>query len=692
MEPVIVELNQRSAEYSKPGEYRVQLAQPIIINQGDQLAFRMASIDTLKTSADTIVIDSDVTLSASFSYYDVDYSITDKARYDGSGTWLGDGYSNPTFDYYAAYNTVGYEQLTTIITQILGYRPPLADAGGGNYVINYNVTGGSFLVGTFGTASNVDPRVQFTVTFSYIDQTNKLQFFKCSGTTVQLLPPSPFWSGQMYGTLSPQQLNQQNGGFFELRQLDGTSLSLLNIVYKTGTLKLASLSGYWPGKYLNNDGKTIPSFGDVGSNAPQGTFPDPNEGADYDTEYPVLASQFRFVPTTTIIAASQQSLDVQNLTAVLKAGKYDPASLAVQLTQLFSSADGLVQYNNQSLFQPVNTLLTRTDGPLNENMVFRRMNIPAGTTNVTFANSNTYLYNAWATTKEPIPYFIGASTFAIEYGQAGPVYQISYAHTPLSNPARPGEQDLGIYHYTDNSGNLQFNVTKAAGGIAIHDLQPTSFWQNTIGLRDKLIVPLQTDQSGVQFYDKQSLLNSITEGFHGLGSFLLPATETGTNVYNDPRKVSPIPPLSNPVYIDITGQSRAIIGESPQENVQEGFYLIEVLNFFRRTGGYIDSQENRINISAIASTQYLNANAITAFADSGIPYQHLGQSYMISDAFVRILDPITKQLATGLGENTCIFLQIDRMRQSTLPEPFPERPATQDEHEGVEKHEGFKNS
>ena len=681
METVIVELNQRDANYSKKGEYRVQLAQPIIINEGDQLSFRMASIDTLKTSTDTIVIDSDVTLATTFSYYDVDYSIVDKANIAGSGAWLGDGSGNPTFDYFAVYNEVGYEELTTITAQILGFRPPLADDGGGHYSINYNVPGGSFVVGTFGTGSQVDPRVQFTATFSYIDVNNKLQFLKCSGYNAQILPNSPYWHGTIYGTMSPQQLNQPLPGYFDLKQQNGVSLDLLQITYKTGSLKLANIGGYWGGKYLNNDGKNITSFGDTGSNAPQGTFPDPNEGSDYDLSYPILQSQFKFIPTGTTIAPSSRTLDIQNASVVLKAGRYDPASLAVQLTQLFSSADGLVNSNGQNLFQPNNTLLTRTDGDLNDNMAFRRMNITPGTTNITFDNTNTYTYIDLST-NDPIPYFIGASTFAIEYGKAGSVYQLSYAHTPLSNPSRPQEQDLGVFHYTDASGVLQYNVVKSAGGIAIHDLQPASFWQNTLGLRDTLIVPLLTDVSGLQYYDRQSLTNSITEGFHGLGTFLLPATETGTNVYNDPRKVAPIPPVLNPVYIDVTGQSRAIIGESPQENVQEGFYLIEVLNFFRRTGAYIDAQENRINISAIASTQYLNANAITAFADSGIPYQHIGEPYLISDAFVRILDPITKQPATGLGENTCIFLQIDRLRQTNLP-IIPERPATQQEHAGV---------
>ena len=669
METIIVELNQRDAEYTKTGEYRVQLAEPIIINEGDQLAFRMASIDTEKTSADTVLITEDLPLSMAFSYYDVDYSRTDKTGVSKTAAWVGDNCGNPTFDYYAAYNDVGIVQLQSITGKILGYQPPFDN--------NYAEPGGSFIVSTYST---LDPRISFRATYSYLDVSGSLDYVTFTASTVTTVDPPPDWRYTAYGTLSPAETSLP-AGQFNLTTLTGAPVASLNLRFKSGSFKLASVSGYWAGKYLNNDGSNTVAYGPGGAFAPQNG----GAGTDYDTQFAMTAAQFdTFNVQTTDVETNSRVLDIVNSNAILKAGKYDPASLAVQLTQLFSSANGLVQYvtppsSVQSLFQPNNQLLTRTDGPLNNEMVFRRLDFSG---NVTFTNQNTYKY--WDISNNvPIPYFIGASTFALEYGQAGGVFQISYLHTPLTNPARVGEQDLGIFHYYNGAG-LQFNVVKAAGGVAIHDLQPQSFWQSTLGIRDKLIVPLLQDASGTQYYEKQSLLNSITEGFHGLGSFLLAPEET-TNGYNDPRKVAPIPPTSNPVYIDVTGQSRAIIGETPTENSREGFYLIEVLNFFRRTGGYIDSDENRINISAIASTQYLNANSVTAFADSGIPYIHRGEPYLISEATVRILDPVTKQPATGLGNNTCIFLQVDKMINTSLNLPSETQPPQQDEHAGVEK-------
>ena len=660
-ESIIVELNQRNAEYSKPGEYRCQLSQPVIVNEGDQLSFRMGSIDVQKTSTDTVVIENDTNLSILFSYTDVDYSLRDKLRFDGCGNWLGDQCGNPTYDYFGCYNTVGLDTLTGIQANILGFQFPI---GGAGYI---GFPGGSFIVGTTGVGSGIDPRVQFIATFSYIDSSGNLKFLQASGNNTMTVDPPQGWKYTAYGVMGQAQTGLP-AGKFNLFQLNGQPLSQLNILFRRGSMKICALNGFWPGANLNNDGKFQLAYGPYGSFYP----PNGQNGHLYDTEYPFLSNQFSFQVNSTQTGNTGLTLDLQTATAVLKPGTYDPGALAVELTQLFSSANGLVNVNGINEFQPNNPFLTRTDIARNSEMLFRRLDISAGTSNIAFNNQNSYQYDS--------AYFVGANTFAIEYGKAGMIYQTSYMHTPLSNPARVGEQDLGIFHYNDQNGQLNFAIVTVAGGIVIHDLQPASFWQDILGLRNRLIVPLMVDNSGVQYYDKTNMLNCTTSGFQGLGSFFL-EPEQINGVYNDPRKIAPIPPVGNPIFVDITGQSKAILGESPIENTREGFYLIECLNFFRRTGGYLDDKENRISISAIASTQYLSANTVTVFSDAAVPFVHRGESYVITDCTVRILDPVTKQPATGLGPNTCIFLQVDRMLQ--IDQPIPEKASPQQEHEGV---------
>jgi hypothetical protein len=141
-----------------------------------------------------------------------------------------------------------------------------------------------------------------------------------------------------------------------------------------------------------------------------------------------------------------------------------------------------------------------------------------------------------------------------------------------------------------------------------------------------------------------------------------------------------IPPEATVTYFDVTGQSRAIIGETVSINTDGGFFLIEVLSAFRRQGSYIDNRESRPQITAVVSSQYDSNNSITGYSDSGVPFVHHGASYIISDCTVRILNPLTKQPATNLGENNCIWIQVDKAPQAQqLKQPQP-----QELHTGVQ--------
>jgi hypothetical protein len=195
---------------------------------------------------------------------------------------------------------------------------------------------------------------------------------------------------------------------------------------------------------------------------------------------------------------------------------------------------------------------------------------------------------------------------------------------------------------------------------------------------------LQTDNQGYQYYTADSIKGKYTEGFQSLSSFLFAPTPDGTN-YPNSRKFNPSPPSQNPVYVDCTGLSLAILGNEPNLNRSGSFYLVEIQDLFRRTGAYIDTEENNLSISAIVSTAYAQDNTVTAFADSGIPYIHRGPSYVISSATVRILDPVTKQPVTNLGLNNTIWIQIDKLLQEEQALPVVEQPLTQTEQRGREK-------
>ena len=649
----VLELSQNQAIVKEPGVYQVQLAEPLIINPGDQLSVRMVSIDSGKAAGNTIVIPQDLNLTMGFSYYEIDYHAADKYQIDTDVSR-----STATFDYYAAYNDIDLVELSACSVRIVGFIPPPDN--------NYTKSGGSFVIGTTGPGSNIVPDHNFTITLSYLDISGSVQLITCTGTyAVGDLE----WYGGNDAWGCPPPTTEYPAGTFPLI----IPPDKIGTIMRKESLRVAGVSGFWSGENNNSIQKygAFPQSGAFTTGYPK--------GIQYCDEVPYQVSQFEFfkVDTPDVISSTGLQLDIGTFNATLKAGRYDPASLAVRLTQLLSDANGLLPppvppADPDQLYVPANSFLTRTDVPRNASMVFRQLDFSAGIPNISFTTANTYSYYDLSN-DITAPYFVGATEMALEYGNAGEVFSLTYAHTPMSNPGIAGEQDLAIYwnEVSGSSGGsyYQMQVVKQASGVVFHHLEPQSFWRDQLGLYDSLIVPLLTDASGINYYLKNSMLPKITYGFQGLSTFILPHTAP----YPDPRKMQPIVPTLNPTYFNVTGQSRAIIGNALNLNLQGGYYLVEVLNLLRNQGGYIDNDENRVRIAAIVSTQYDSNSVITGFADSGIPYQHRGNPYLVTDAIVRILDPL-KNPVKDLGQNNCVWIQIDKPAPVVEAEPVKIKP------------------
>lgn len=646
----VIELNQNNAIIKSPGTYQVQLSQPLVVNEGDNLSVRMVSIDSGKADGTTIIIPTDEQLTLGFSYYEIDYDANDKFIYDTSGTRTA-----ATYDYYAAYNDVALITFNSAIMKIVAFVPP-QNTGGGS--ADYTLPGGSFVIGTQGIGSTIDADHNFSITLSYLDEQANIKFFKCTGSYAV---NDIVWYGGNNGWGCPTPTPELPAGTFHLIMPPG----MAGTIMRKDSLRVAGVSGWWSGA-LNNDNQHYSTFPPYGS-FPPGNAPD---GTQTDLDYPYQPWQFDFysINSTPYTVGGGLQLDINYLNVTLKAGKYDPQSLAVRLTQLIADAQGLLPpveppANPNMIYCPVNPLLTRTDAPRNAGMIFRQVDFSASTTDISFNQSNTYSYYN-PITEITAPYFLGASEFALEFGNAGNVFSVTYAHTPMSNPGIAGEQDIAVYWKETNPGSggsyYTYDIVKQASGVVFHSLSPVSFWRDQLGLYDQLVVQLQKDDKEIYYYTKDDMINKITYGFQGLSTFILPHTSSGTPpVYPDPRKMVPLNPTLNPTYLNVTGLSKAIIGDTLNENTLGGYYLVEILNALRNTSGYIDTKENRIRIGAIVSTQYDSNSTITGFQDSAIPYQHMGSSYLITDVVVRILDPF-KNPVKDLGPNNCVWLQIDK--------------------------------
>ena len=179
-------------------------------------------------------------------------------------------------------------------------------------------------------------------------------------------------------------------------------------------------------------------------------------------------------------------------------------------------------------------------------------------------------------------------------------------------------------------------------------MQPKSFWQDQLGLYDKVVIPTITDPSGTQYVNRHDIQDKFTSETAQIQAFSI-----------ENQRGTPAPTATT--YFNTTSlPTKSIIGDAPKTNEGTGtYYLIEITGLNTAQSNLIDNATNRGFISAIVSKQYDNNDSVTAFQDSAIPYVHRGVPVQIASARVRILDPTTKEVVTTLGEQNSIFLQVN---------------------------------
>jgi hypothetical protein len=363
-------------------------------------------------------------------------------------------------------------------------------------------------------------------------------------------------------------------------------------------------------------------------------------------------------------------------TIELPNGRYDRQSMAAAITEGFSQVflgTDQNRFEPAVHFEPRTSLQFRTQTSEYGAIRFRKMEQFAASGDIIeFNDTNSYTYDrsggGAVTDEDPVNMLIGARRFSMTYGRNGNIYQWDNGHTSVANPASlnptgadavvTASETVGYFQIGTN----QFCQVNTATGIIISDMEPKQFWDDTLGLYNNCVVPLQTgkDTTGlidIAYVGSNALIDNVPKGSSQLQSFTL------FNSRYPLASDSGIPTLTAPVFTDVAGvPPNPVLGETPVV-IGAGYYLVEIKSLNLAQSQFIDHQENRGHISAIVSTQYNANDSITGFADAGIPYVHRGAPQLISSANVRILDPDTKLVPINLGSRNTVFLQVD----STAP-------------------------
>ena len=296
----------------------------------------------------------------------------------------------------------------------------------------------------------------------------------------------------------------------------------------------------------------------------------------------------------------------------------------------------------------------------------------------------------------------GASEIALEYDVDGSGrFQWTYSHTPIINA---GNEVTGIY------------VDNAPTNIALNLETPSKFFNNfsgivffntftnlsplVNGLPDPYNDPFFT-QLGLNPDDmivSPLISNSLFQINSNPSNAILttgpnPPTGLSRAIFfaKTTRNFNPIQNLSNKGTVSIynynlvgNGSTYALFdfifntststvpinfSSEPTSSINSaGHYLVE-LQCGYSNGEYINNSQS-YEVKAIVGTYFLSSDSfcLTNGADSYV-YQHHGEPIKLSSVKVRILNPITKQLATNIGQNSTIYLMITK-------EPPPPPPPT----------------
>lgn len=678
----VIELSQRDAyEVLAHGDYKVTTSSPVTNVIGGN--GRLAIIDSEKVLSNTIILDNNLLLSMTYSLYDVDYyesknddgtgtTYNPKLRYhSGAGnpnlSWYekdGQGGPGPDFNIHALYykpSTLTFSRAQMTMTQYVaattfncttGNNPgPVfhAAALAGSFVVSQGMSAAAF---ESGRVLKIPDEMVFKVRCQYLDTNGNKQevYLVGNNAAYQELPQGTTGTNPLHLT----EWSASSNKFYVTPEGGGT------FDYIADTLVMTGVLGQYPGSQSQFKGTGSTPLGPDWTNG----IDEPGAPAycgQNDQNLPIDAASFDFNanPDDNVpVAATDLILYKQTKTFTLPKGRYDPESLAITLSQILNSTDGMIpeiDSNADRLLAPASRFLTLVgEGPVSGgatgDYALRLVDFDDNTTAITFTNDNSYTYGNAAGNFETE--YLGADECTLEYGTAGNVFSWRKLHSSLQTAAGPEEVWVMNFQDTATNTDVYYEVDKACG-VMLHDLQPGDFWTNTVGLASASLVNLLKDDNGLEYYLPDTV--KTTSDFAGRAQFL------GRDMATQGFRIPPtIPNYGRMVAQVADGQTNAIIGTVPQEDGDGGYFIVEVRGI-PNNNGLLGSNDTIPFASFYVSTQW-NSRYITGFSDSGQVFQ-IPEGTTLEDFHVRILDPQTREVAQ-LGPENTILLNL----QTALPE------------------------
>jgi len=295
---------------------------------------------------------------------------------------------------------------------------------------------------------------------------------------------------------------------------------------------------------------------------------------------------------------------------------------------------------------------------------------------------------------------IGASEMAFVYNDSNGDgrFSFQYMHSPLYNN---GNESVGTFNITQSEEQMKYQQTAyltAYSGIMFvntytnmsNDPRNDPFLSQLGFKYDDIVSPdvlryfnasnkpllnNATNYNPLSYRD--TFLKYTTRNKMTLGNLITPATQTiSGSISNNAFQMANYSQIytmatqnhTTAYNFNTSTVTEPIKATNPpiSSNNNAGHYLIELQCSY--VNEYINQDKN-YQIKAIVGNYFLSGDSfcMSMGPDSYI-YQHNGEPTALSAVKVRILNPVTKEPALELGNNSCVYLQITKEKPVNINE------------------------
>ena len=271
----------------------------------------------------------------------------------------------------------------------------------------------------------------------------------------------------------------------------------------------------------------------------------------------------------------------------------------------------------------------------------------------------------------------GSTNSLFEYKDTA--FQFSFLHTPLMTEKTTGPgggftvyqtpgvsigQSLLKVDGTNAEAIALFppKIYESFGGVLLTSLQPTTFW-NKLGFNDlQLEEILYVDATMNSLGDatlKDSYIHSRTTGVNIASAFCRSDLLSGPfNTIIPREEANGTADGTYPIAVPVaTSDVRPIIAKLPYTVDNIGFYRIEAITAL--SNEYNTPNERKSKVTAVVSKNYNTNDFITGYGgDSSLDYEHIGESTVLNNIQIRIVDPLSEKEVENLGPHSTVFMEL----------------------------------